>query len=143
MGIPYSREIHQAFSQVTPLVACGFRVLETTRDISIIVACIQVLTCLLLGLNLLALLGLLISVNPDMELERQELVTPVMRWLTAGFRYPEDRKFIKTLLVTIVGGMCLGAWAGFYSMQEPASSASEERVIEEVSSEEVEGTGAL
>ena len=67
MGIPYSREINAAFEQVTPLVAAGFKVLRTTKNISIILAIIQVLTVLLLGLILFALIVLIYTVNPDLE----------------------------------------------------------------------------
>ena len=67
MGIPYSREINAAFEQVTPLVAAGYKVLRTTKNISIILAIIQVLTVLFLGLILLALIALLYTVNPDLE----------------------------------------------------------------------------
>jgi hypothetical protein len=67
MGIPYSRQINAAFEQVTPLVAAGFKVLQTTRDISIILAVIQVLTVVFLFLILLALFALLYTVNPDLQ----------------------------------------------------------------------------
>lgn len=67
MGIPYSREINAAFEQVTPLVAAGFKVLRTTKNISIILAIIQVLTVLFLGLILLALIALLYTINPELE----------------------------------------------------------------------------
>jgi hypothetical protein len=67
MGLPYSRQINAAFEQVTPLVAAGFKVLRTTRDISIILAVIQVLTVVLLFAILVALVGLMYCVNPDLE----------------------------------------------------------------------------
>lgn len=67
MGIPYSREINAAFEQVTPLVAAGFEVLRTTKNISIILAIIQVLTVLFLGMILGALVVLIYVVNPDLE----------------------------------------------------------------------------
>lgn len=67
MGIPYSRQINAAFEQVTPLVAAGFKVLRTTRDISILLAVIQVLTVALLGLILLGIVALAYCVNPDLE----------------------------------------------------------------------------
>lgn len=67
MGLPYSKQINAAFEQVTPLVAAGFKVLRTTRDISILLAVIQVLTVLLLFLILLGLIALLYCVNPDLE----------------------------------------------------------------------------
>jgi hypothetical protein len=72
MGIPYSRQINAAFEQVTPLVAAGFKVLRTTRDISILLAVIQVLTVALLGLILLGLVALLYSVNPDLEVRKKK-----------------------------------------------------------------------
>ena len=88
MGIPYSREINHAFKElnkaygkVTPLVAAAYEVLETTKNISLLLAGIQVLTVLLLALILLALVGLLITMNPDLEDERTEFVTPIVKWL--------------------------------------------------------------
>ncbi|KAF1949830.1 hypothetical protein CC80DRAFT_366543, partial [Byssothecium circinans] len=81
MGIPYSREIDAAFGQVTPLVAAGFRVLKTTRNISILLAVIQVLTVFILGLILVALVAIMYCVNPDLEHERQLLITPPLRRL--------------------------------------------------------------
>lgn len=96
MGIPYSREINAAFEQVTPLVAAGFKVLRTTKNISIILAIIQVLTVLFLGLIFLALIVLIYTVNPDLEVsfadyliheitdplqeERRQLITPWLRY---------------------------------------------------------------
>ncbi|KAH8702745.1 hypothetical protein GQ44DRAFT_783773 [Phaeosphaeriaceae sp. PMI808] len=78
MGLPYSRQINAAFEQVTPLVAAGFKVLRTTRDISILLAVIQVLTVVLLSMILMALLALMYCINPDLEYERRYLITP---WL--------------------------------------------------------------
>ena len=68
--IPYSREINAAFEQVTPLVAAGFKVLRTMKDISILLAAIQVLTVLSLMMILFVLILLLYSVNPDLEVRR-------------------------------------------------------------------------
>lgn len=67
MGLPYSRQINAAFEQVTPLVAAGFKVLRTTRDISILLAVIQVLTVWLLFCILLALVGVLFCLDPGLE----------------------------------------------------------------------------
>lgn len=50
MGIPYSKQINLAFDQVTPLVAAAFKVLQTTRNITYLLAAIQVLTAVFLGL---------------------------------------------------------------------------------------------
>jgi hypothetical protein len=70
MGIPYSREINAAFEQVTPLVAAGFQVLRTTKNISILLAIIQVLTVGFLAAILGTLILLLIICNPDMEVSK-------------------------------------------------------------------------
>lgn len=88
MGIPYSKQINAAFDQVTPLVAAGFEVLQTTKNISILLAAIQVLTVLLLLLILITMLALLVTMNPDLSEERQVIVTPVMKWFTC-FLMPE------------------------------------------------------
>lgn len=114
MGIPYSREINSAFAQVTPLVAAGFQVLQTTKNISILLAAIQVLTALLLFLILLALLGVICTTNPDLQRETDELVTPVVRWLASWvFAYGKVVGWL--LRVGIVGTTAgLGAflWQG-------------------------------
>lgn len=81
MGIPYSKEINIAFAQVTPLVAAGFEVLQTTKNISILLAAVQILTAVLLALILLALVALICAVDPGLARERDALVTPVVRWL--------------------------------------------------------------
>jgi hypothetical protein len=112
MGIPYSRQINAAFDQVTPLVAAGFRVLQTTKNISILLAAIQVLTVLLLFLILLALLALLISINPHLEGERDSLVTPALEWGCANIR-AAGRGVIALGWLVLVGGMAgggLGIW---------------------------------
>jgi hypothetical protein len=67
MGLPYSRQINAAFEEVTPLVAAGFKVLRTTRNISILLAVIQVLTVWFLFLILIGIVALLYCVNPDLE----------------------------------------------------------------------------
>ncbi|EME39064.1 hypothetical protein DOTSEDRAFT_114162, partial [Dothistroma septosporum NZE10] len=81
MGIPYSKQINAAFDQVTPLVAEGFEVLQTTRNITFLLAEIQVATVLLLFCILVTMMMLLVTMNPDLERERQSLITPVMKWL--------------------------------------------------------------
>jgi hypothetical protein len=70
MGLPYSRQINAAFEEVTPLVAAGFKVLRTTRNISILLAVIQVLTVWFLFLILIGIVALLYCVNPDLEVSK-------------------------------------------------------------------------
>ncbi|KAI9693426.1 MAG: hypothetical protein M1820_009302 [Bogoriella megaspora] len=114
MGIPYSREINSAFDQVTPLVAAGFEVLQTTKNIAILLACIQVLTTLLLTLILLALLGLLCTMNPDLAKEREELVTPVVQWLASWiFTYGRIASWVlRVLIVVVTASLGLFLWQG-------------------------------
>ncbi|SPQ20715.1 46c81247-bbb5-4121-9623-8632333c0cc1 [Thermothielavioides terrestris] len=139
MGLPYSKQIHHAFDQVTPLVVAGFRVLETSRDIAILVALIQVVTCLLLAVILLAALALLITVNPDLEPERQAIVTPVIRWLASWVSSSEDRKWLELVVFVVLGGVFLGSWAGYYVMQDPVV-IQEERIGDAVADQLAEET---
>lgn len=90
MGIPYSKEINSALDQVAPLVAAGFVVLRTTKNISILLMILQILTVLLLGLLLLAAFGIILSVNPDLAAERKALVTPVVKWIAAWIVSKEE-----------------------------------------------------
>jgi hypothetical protein len=83
MGIPYSKEINSALDQVAPLVEAGFVVLRTTKNISILLMILQILTVVLLGIILLTAFGIILSVNPDLVAERKALVTPVMKWVAA------------------------------------------------------------
>ena len=77
MGVPYSQEIRAAVDQVTALVAA----VQTTKNIFILLAAVQVIKVVLLALILLVTLALLITVNPDLEDERAAVVTPVMKWI--------------------------------------------------------------
>ena len=111
MGIPYSREINAAFNQVTPLVASAYEVLDTTKNIALFLAGLQIVVAISLILILLAMIGLLFTLNPDLETERKELVTPVMKWI-AGFSLTSGghRKSIAGGLVTLF----ILAGVGFY-----------------------------
>ena len=77
MGVPYSQEIRTAVDQVAPLVAA----VQTTKNIFILLAAVQVIKVVLLALILLAMIALLITVNTDLEDERAAVVTPVMKWI--------------------------------------------------------------
>ena len=93
------------------LVAAGFDVLRTSRNISILLAAIQVLTVLLLGFILVALVGLLITVSPDLEEERRTLVTPAVKWLAL---WVSDRHWLRALIWTLLVGSLIGGSAGWY-----------------------------
>ncbi|KAK4208760.1 hypothetical protein QBC37DRAFT_248552, partial [Rhypophila decipiens] len=118
MGIPYSKQINTAFDQVTPLVQTGFRVLDTIKNVSILVAVIQALNVLLLWLILLSLLGLLITVNPDLEAERQAVVTPVVEWIASWVKHRHDRKWLEMLGFVVFLGLMFGAWMGILVTRE-------------------------
>ncbi|KAH7014525.1 uncharacterized protein B0I36DRAFT_50337 [Microdochium trichocladiopsis] len=81
MGIPYSKQINLAFDQVTPLVAEGFQVLDTTKNIAVVLLWLEILSALIIALNLVCLVAVLITLNPDLEEERRALVTPAVRWV--------------------------------------------------------------
>jgi hypothetical protein len=111
MGIPYSKEINKAFvelnkayGQVTPLVAAAYEVLQTTKNISLLVAGIQVLNSLFLGLILLAMIGLLITVNPELEKERREIVTPTVVWV-AGWILTGKRILMTIGFIVVMVGV--------------------------------------
>jgi hypothetical protein len=141
MGIPYSKQIHAAFDQVTPLVAAGFEVLQTTKNISILLAAIQVVTVLILAAILLTLLALLISVNPDLEAERVAIVTPVVRWC-ACWAMPEcearGRVLVSAGVLVLV--VFVGGWVWYSVVTDVKDVAAEEAVaVEEEGKEEGEG----
>jgi hypothetical protein len=77
MGAIYSREIHAAIDQLTSLVAA----VQTTKNIFIFLAAIQVIKVIILALILLAMLALLVTMNPDLEDERAAVVTPAVKWI--------------------------------------------------------------
>ncbi|KAK5946487.1 hypothetical protein PMZ80_000630 [Knufia obscura] len=115
MGLPYSKQIYAAFDEVTPLVAEGFQVLQTTKNISICLAVVQVLTVVFLALILVTLLGLLIAINPDMEHERQELVTPVMKWMAECIIVLDHwKKTVVVLMLVVAVGCVVGGLGGIW-----------------------------
>ncbi|KAL9069020.1 MAG: hypothetical protein Q9157_006310, partial [Trypethelium eluteriae] len=106
--------INAAFEQVTPLVAAAYEVLSTIKNIAILLAAIQILTVVLLTLILVSLLGLLYTLNPDLETERKQLVTPVMRWLAGWiYEFGETGKwFLRGLLGLVLAGSGIFLWQG-------------------------------
>lgn len=142
MGIPYSKQIHAAFDQVTPLVAAGFEVLQTTKNISILLAAIQVVTVIILGLILLTLLALLISVNPDLEAERAAIVTPVVRWC-ACWAMPEcdarSRVAVSVFVLLLV--VFVAGWVWYSVSTDVKDLAADEAVATE--QEKAEGEGEV
>jgi hypothetical protein len=118
MGIPYSKQINLAFDQVTPLVAHGFTVLQTTRNITYLLAAIQVLTAVFLGLILMVLFGLIITVSPDLEHERRVLVTPVVKWIADTIM--DYGWAVRVGVWIVVIGSVVGAAGGVYVTWEVA-----------------------
>ncbi|TGO44432.1 hypothetical protein BCON_0520g00030 [Botryotinia convoluta] len=132
MGIPYSKQIHSAFDQsqimmrrlqteVTPLVAAGyplvasgFEVLKTTKNIAILLAVVQVYTALMLTVIFVVGCMLLVTMNPDLEDERSRMISPIVRggvewierwggWVNWGVKFG---------IVCGVAGMGVGIWRG-------------------------------
>jgi hypothetical protein len=132
MGIPYSKQINAAFDQVTPLVSAGFEVLQTTKNISILLAAIQVVTVAILAAILLTLIALLISVNPDLEAERAAIVTPVVKWC-ACWAMPtceaRGRVLVSGLVFVVV--LFVGSWVWYSVVTDVKEVAAEEAVAED------------
>lgn len=126
MGIPYSKQINAAFNQVTPLVASGYELLETVKNIAIVILLIQIGLLILLLLNLGALLGVIISINPDLDKERRSLVTPTMKWTASWVSFWVERKY--SLLATIIGFMTVLGFA--YSIYVYHARQSAEQMAE-------------
>jgi len=141
MGLPYSKQINAAFDQVTPLVAAGYQVLQTTRDISILLAAIQVLTVLLLALILVALLALLITVNPDLEHERQAVVTPAIKWIAGVAEWMSQFSLAFAVMLGVVAAGCLiGGLAGmWYTSRDPTLQVQEDTETTGADVEELKG----
>lgn len=114
MGMPYSKQVNAAFDQVTPLVAAGFEVLRTTKNIAVFLAFLQAFVALILTLTLFAILALIYSVNPDLEEERRALVTPCMQWIASwAIEYGSLTAWIlKVLVVLVTAGMGIFLWQG-------------------------------
>ncbi|KAF2149188.1 hypothetical protein K461DRAFT_42439 [Myriangium duriaei CBS 260.36] len=131
MGIPYSKQVNAAFDQVTPLVAAGFRVLQTTKNISILLATIQVLTVVLLGLIQATLLLLLITVNPDLQNERGLIATPIAKYFADWFIWwSQQRKpLIAGFWILVLGGI-IGTGVGWYYTVEDTVAEGEAKTAE-------------
>ncbi|KAB8294261.1 hypothetical protein EYC80_009688 [Monilinia laxa] len=147
MGLPYSKQIHTAFSQsqimmarlqteVTPLVAAGypliastFAVLKTTRNIAILLACVQVYTAVMLTAHLVVLGMLLVAVDPDLEEERRRFISPVLRGVVEfGVRWGGWLGWgVKVLVVGVVAGAGVAVWWGIVV----AEREEKERILEE------------
>ncbi|KAG9506360.1 hypothetical protein J7337_003343 [Fusarium musae] len=114
MGMPYSKQVHAAFDQVTPLVAAGFEVLRTTKNIAVFLAFLQVFITLILTLTLFAILAVIYSVNPDLEEERRALVTPCMQWIASWvLEYGALTAWIlKVVVVLSTAGLGIFLWQG-------------------------------
>ncbi|KAK4545622.1 hypothetical protein LTR36_002575 [Oleoguttula mirabilis] len=108
MGIPYSKEINAAFDEVSPLVSATLDIVQTTKNISYLLAGIQVITAILQFATVLCLIGLLITLNPDLVKERTALITPALQYM-ASWVMPgsEGRWYFK-----VFGWMLAAAWMG-------------------------------
>lgn len=83
MGIPFSHEVKTAVNLATDL-ATELKSHATTALYALIF--ISVIHTFLLAIFLLAVIALLVTVNPDLVEERKAFVTPVVRWLLLPMR---------------------------------------------------------
>lgn len=69
------------FKDWTPLLNSTLEASQSINRTAPILACTQVLMILILAAIFTALFGLLITLNPDLDAERQQFVTPAVRFL--------------------------------------------------------------
>lgn len=94
-------------------------------------AALQILATLLLLLIFIALLALIISVNPDLEYERQKLVTPAVHRIAT---WAIDRTWLRVAAWTIILGGVVGAAAGWsLTRSEDNITASDTDQLDETS----------
>lgn len=137
MGVPFSKEIDQAFEQlgplvakghqvldsaslqITPLAVTGAQVLDTTRTIGIVLFWLQLLSALAVALNLICLVAVLITLNPDLEEERKTLVTPAVRWVVRMTRWAvKVLMWVLVLLVHLLRVIGAAAWNWLPQVEE-------------------------
>src|SRR5450756_2119647 len=89
MGVPFSHEVQKAsehIDNIAPTVTAALRNIDSIVPyvkfalVASILA--SIVLSILIGTLLIAVIALLITVNPDLEEERKRLITPVLRkWL--------------------------------------------------------------
>ena len=86
MGIPFSHEIQKASEHVDNIAPTVINALRNVDDVVPYVKSAlwaigwaSIILPVLIGALLLAVIALLITVNPDLEQERKQLVTPLLR----------------------------------------------------------------
>jgi hypothetical protein len=125
MGIPYSHQINSAFEQVTPLVAQGFQVLETTKNIAVLIAWIAVFSFVLLSFIFSALIALLVTVNPDLTYERQKYVTPALKTLLHEGAFIASAVGGVILFSAMIGGLYFAIYGTEVETELPEGATQE------------------
>ncbi|KAK6062500.1 hypothetical protein SCUP515_13309 [Seiridium cupressi] len=69
------------FKELKPLMNATFEASESINRTAPILACTQILMIILLAAIFFALFGLLVTINPDLDDERQQYITPAVRFL--------------------------------------------------------------
>ncbi|KAK5113390.1 hypothetical protein LTR62_003490 [Meristemomyces frigidus] len=122
---PFTKQINQAFDSVTPLVAAGFELLQTTKNIAILLLVIQILTVLILSSTLIVLLAVLISINPDLDEERKQVVTPLVKWAVHAF--VDVQRYWRSVMIgglVVLLGVAVGAVAAVAYTQRDFSGVA-------------------
>lgn len=104
-------------------MAEGFKVLETTKNISILLAVVQVFNIFLLLLIFAALIALLITTNPDLDHERRVLVTPIVQWFTSWITDRGSRRYLALVIFIVLLGSAMGAGGAFYMLRKSEMEA--------------------
>ncbi|KAJ8063319.1 hypothetical protein OCU04_008549 [Sclerotinia nivalis] len=159
MGLPYSKQIRTAFTQsqtmirrgqteVTPLVAAGypliasgFEVLKTTKNIAMLLAVVQVYTAIMLTVIFGVLMMLLVTVNPELEAERRRWVSPVVRGVVGWVeRWGSCMGWgVRVVVVGGVAGAGVGIWRGGRKGEREREMIVEEKGEEDGSDKEDKG----
>jgi hypothetical protein len=66
-------------------------VLQTTKIVGLVLFSLQVITAVLLSLLLIAIIALIITVNPGLVEEREALVTPAIKMLVRPLKISTKR----------------------------------------------------
>ena len=128
MGIPYSKQINAAFDQVSPLVAQALDALHVTQYITYLLAGIQVVAAILQFFTVVALFALLITVNPDLSAERQELVTPALKYMASWMMPGSEGRWWLAVLARMLAALwlCGCGVAAYYAVKEQRRKAPED-----------------
>jgi hypothetical protein len=101
MGVPFSHEVQKASQHIDHIA-------PTVKIALWTIICVSVILSILIATLLIAVIALLITVNPDLVEERKMLVTPALRaWLKLPSALVGSRWIlIATIFFIVLGLIC-------------------------------------